>query len=130
MYRDQENHTFDQDVSHALVPYEPPVSDKSHVQKRHPFLLRGAALALCFCLRRTVGSFVPGWFLGLIPAGIYQSISLSGVEGTARSLVAQILPGLLPVIGAERRYDFLYYLTGPPAVKAKGIFFTAFWPPH
>ena len=50
MYRDQENHTFDQDVSHALVPYEPPVSDKSHGQKRHPFLLRGAALALCFCL--------------------------------------------------------------------------------
>ena len=38
MYRDQENHTFYQDVSHALVPYEPPVSDKSRVQKRHPFL--------------------------------------------------------------------------------------------
>ena len=54
--------------------------------------------ALCFCLRRTVGSFVPGWFLGLIPAGIYQSISLSGVEGTARSLTAQVLPGLLPVL--------------------------------
>ena len=41
MYCDQEDHTFHQDVSHALVPYEPPVSDKSRVQKRHPFL-RGA----------------------------------------------------------------------------------------
>ena len=49
MYYDQEAHTFGQDVSHALVPYEPPVSDKSHVQKRHPFLLRGVALALCCC---------------------------------------------------------------------------------
>lgn len=43
MYYDQEAHTFGQDVSHALVPYEPPVSDKSRVQKRHPFLLRGVA---------------------------------------------------------------------------------------
>ena len=46
MYRDQENHTFDQDVSHALVPYEPPVSDKSHVQKRHPFLRGGRHTAV------------------------------------------------------------------------------------
>ena len=48
--------------------------------------------------RRTLGSFVPGWFVGLIPAGFYQSVSLNGVESTARSLVAQILPGLLPVL--------------------------------
>ena len=50
MYRDQENHTFDQDVSHALVPYEPPTASSPRLQKRHPFLLKGAALALCCCL--------------------------------------------------------------------------------
>lgn len=68
--------------------------------RRSPKWGRGCppSAALCFCLRRTVGGFVPGWFLGLIPAGIYQSISLSGPEGTARSLVAQVLPGLLPVL--------------------------------
>ena len=68
--------------------------------RRSPKWGRGypSSAALCFCLRRTLGSFVPGWFVGLIPAGFYQSVSLNGVEGTTRSLVAQILPGLLPVL--------------------------------
>src|SRR5699024_9398600 len=50
MYRDQENHTFDQDVFHSLAPYEPPAAGTPHFQKRHPFLLKGVALALCCCL--------------------------------------------------------------------------------
>ena len=50
MYHDQEHHTFDQEASHALIPYEPPAAGSPHFQKRHPFLLRGAALALCCCL--------------------------------------------------------------------------------
>lgn len=54
--------------------------------------------ALCFCLRRTVGSFVPGWFVGLIPAGFYQSIGLNGLEWATRSLIAMVLPGLLPLL--------------------------------
>lgn len=54
--------------------------------------------ALCFCLRRTLGSFVPGWFVGLIPAGFYQSVGLNGMEGATRSLVAMVLPGLLPLL--------------------------------
>lgn len=50
MYYDQEPHPFDQDVSQSLVPCEPPTAKSPHFQKRHPFLLRGAALALCCCL--------------------------------------------------------------------------------
>ena len=76
MYRDQENHTFDQDVSHALVPYEPPVSDKSHVQKRHPFLLRGAALALCFCLLGAGAGAGAVWSMS-------GGSSLTGLQGAA-----------------------------------------------
>ena len=76
MYRDQENHMFSHDVSHALVSYEPPVSDKSHVQKRHPFLLRGAALALCCCLLG--GGAGAGAVWSMSGGG-----SLAGLQGTA-----------------------------------------------
>ena len=76
MYRDQENHMFNHDVSHALVPYEPPVSDKSHVQKRHPFLLRGAVLALCCCLLG--GGAGAGAVWSMSGGG-----SLAGLQGTA-----------------------------------------------
>ena len=76
MYRDQENLTFGQDVSHALVPYDPPVSDKSHVQKRHPFLLRGAALALCFCLLGAGAGAGAVWSMS-------GGSSLAGLQGTA-----------------------------------------------
>ena len=50
MYRNQETHTFDPDVSHALVLYEPSNADRPRPQKRHPFLWKGVALVLCCCL--------------------------------------------------------------------------------
>lgn len=45
MYRDQENHMFNPDVSHALVLYEPSNTEHPRPQKRHPFLWKG--LRLC-----------------------------------------------------------------------------------
>lgn len=54
--------------------------------------------ALGFCVRRTVGSFIPGWFVGLLPAGVFQSIGLEGVDGTVRLLVSRLLPALLPLL--------------------------------
>lgn len=56
------------------------------------------AAAAAFCTRRTVGSFVPGWFVGLLPAGVFQSIGLEGVDGTVRLLVSRLLPALLPLL--------------------------------
>lgn len=50
MYRNQETHTFDPDVSHALVLYEPSNADRPRPQKRHSFLWKGVALVLCGCL--------------------------------------------------------------------------------
>ena len=50
MYRNQETHTFDPDVSHALVLYEPSNADRPRPQKRHSFLWKGVALVLCCCL--------------------------------------------------------------------------------
>ena len=54
--------------------------------------------ALGFCVRRTVGSFIPGWFVGFWPAAVFQSIGLEGVDGTARLLVSGLLPALLPLL--------------------------------
>ena len=56
------------------------------------------AAAAAFCARRTVGSLVPGWFVGLLPAAVFQSIGLEGVDGTARLLVSKLLPALLPLL--------------------------------
>ena len=50
MYRNKENHTFDPDVSHALVLYEPSNTDHPRPQKRHPVLWKGIALVRCCCL--------------------------------------------------------------------------------
>ena len=49
MYRNQETHTFDPDVSHALVLYEPSNADRPRPQKRHPFGkgLRSCCAAAC-----------------------------------------------------------------------------------
>lgn len=54
--------------------------------------------ALGFCVRRTVGSFIPGWFVGFWPAAVFQSIGLEGVDGTARLLVSGLMPALLPLL--------------------------------
>ena len=54
--------------------------------------------ALGFCVRRTVGSFIPGWFVGFWPAAVFQSIGLEGVDGTVRLLVSRLLPALLPLL--------------------------------
>lgn len=50
MYRNKENHTFDPDVSHALVLYEPSNTDHPRPQKQHPVLWKGVVLVLCCCL--------------------------------------------------------------------------------
>ena len=50
MYRNEETHTFDPGVSHALVLYEPSNADRPRPQNRHPFLWKGVALVLCCCL--------------------------------------------------------------------------------
>ena len=51
-----------------------------------------------FCLRRTVGSFIPAWFVGFWPAAVFQSIGLKGVDGTVRLIFSLLLPGLLPLL--------------------------------
>ena len=57
-----------------------------------------APAALGFCVRRTVGSFIPGWFVGFWPAAVFQSIGLEGTAGTIRLLVSRLLPALLPLL--------------------------------
>ena len=56
------------------------------------------AAACSFCLRRAVGSFIPGWFVGFWPAAVLQSIGLQGVEGALHQLFALLMPALLPLL--------------------------------
>ena len=70
-----------------------PCRGRGRGRRRYP-----RAAAMGFCVRRTVGSFIPGWFVGFWPAAVFQSIGLEGVEGTTRLLVSKLLPGLLPLL--------------------------------
>ncbi len=60
--------------------------------------VRPKSVAKRFWLRRSVGSMIPAWFLGLFPAAFLQSVGLKGLEGAIHGLFATLMPGLLPLL--------------------------------
>ena len=60
--------------------------------------VRPAAVARGFYLRRWMGCSIAGWFWGLFPAAVLQSVGLGGVDGAAHDLMRMFLPMTLPIL--------------------------------
>lgn len=61
-------------------------------------LVRPAAVARGFYLRRWMGSAIAGWIWGLFPAAVLQSVGQGGVDGAIRDLMRLFLPMTLPLL--------------------------------